>query len=161
MADIEILAIGRLKQDAEAKLEARYLSRLQKTGAASGLRHVSVTSLTESRRESAEQRKSEEAARLLEKLKPGSFLIAMDEKGKHLTSLKFASTLKNYMEDGPSQIAFAIGGADGHGTDLLDKANLKLSLSNLTLPHGLARILLLEQLYRATTIWSNHPYHRE
>lgn len=161
MADIEILAIGRLKQNAEDKLESRYLSRLQKTGAASGLRHVSVTSLNESRRENAAQRKSEEATRLLEKLKPGTLLIAMDEKGKQLTSLKFAALLKTHMDDGQGQIAFAIGGADGHGSELLERADLKLSLSNLTLPHGLARILLLEQLYRATTIWSNHPYHRE
>ncbi|GJM02438.1 MAG: ribosomal RNA large subunit methyltransferase H [Rhodomicrobium sp.] len=161
MADLDIFAIGRLKQDAEEKLEARYLERLKKAGPMGGLRSVTITDLTESRQRGTSERKEEEATRLTERLKPQNFLIALDEKGKSLTSLAFADKLRSWIDQGETRIVFAIGGPDGHGKSLLQKADYKFSLSPLTLPHGLARILLMEQLYRAVTIWSGHPYHRE
>ena len=79
--------------------------------------------------------------------------------GRHLTTEKLASTMQNWMQDG-QDIALAIGGPDGLSDEVRQKAKWHWSLSDLTLPHPLVRILLIEQLYRAMTVIHNHPYHR-
>ena len=83
----------------------------------------------------------------------GARLVALDERGRDLTTEQFARLLA-----GPT--AFVIGGADGLSAALKDKADLLLRLSSLTLPHALAQVVLLEQLYRAATLRTGHPYHR-
>jgi 23S rRNA (pseudouridine1915-N3)-methyltransferase len=106
------------------------------------------------------QDKAAEAARLRAAVPAGAKLVALDERGKALTTAALAKQLERWREEG-CDVAFAIGGADGLEAGLVKEAALVLSLSALTLPHALARVLLAEQLYRAWTILQNHPYHRE
>ena len=107
-----------------------------------------------------EKAKALEGERLLAAVPAGSMLIALDERGRTVTTQGLAVMLAGWMREG-THPAFAIGGADGHAEAVRDKADKLLSLSALTLPHGLARVLLAEQLYRAWSILANHPYHRE
>ena len=96
----------------------------------------------------------------IEKVLPvTSYVIAMDEQGKQLSTQDFATSLVTWMNLG-RDIAFIIGGADGLHPVIKQKADQVLSLSKMTLPHGLVRVLLAEQLYRAATILKQHPYHR-
>ncbi|HEX7380640.1 MAG TPA: 23S rRNA (pseudouridine(1915)-N(3))-methyltransferase RlmH [Nevskiaceae bacterium] len=99
-----------------------------------------------------------EAERILRAAR-GARLIALDEHGAEHTSAQWAAELRGWLRDG-RDVAMAIGGPDGHGPELLETAEERWSLSRLTLPHGLARVLLLEQLYRAWSITANRPYHR-
>lgn len=101
-----------------------------------------------------------EGQALLAKLKDTEKLVLLDERGSLLTSRELAQHLSDWQSDG-RDIAFAIGGADGVSAACRERAEFTLSLSRMTLPHGLARVVLAEQLYRATTLLSGHPYHRE
>lgn len=101
-----------------------------------------------------------ERDRLLAALPADCFKVILDERGKGLRTLELAARMKEWLRGG-RDVAFVIGGADGLHSDLKAQADLLLSLSSLTLPHGLVRVLLAEQLYRATTVLQNHPYHRE
>lgn len=107
-----------------------------------------------------EQLQAAEKTRILEAAGAGVRLIALDEKGSDLTTQKFAEGLAAWMQDG-RDTAFLIGGADGLDAELKQRAEATLRLSSLTLPHGMARLLLCEQLYRAVSLIRNHPYHRE
>ena len=86
--------------------------------------------------------------------------MVLDERGDDLTTLKLSKRLEGWMLDGRDTVLL-IGGADGIDEELKQAADDKIRLSSLTLPHGLARLLLCEQLYRAVTVLKNHPYHRE
>jgi len=108
----------------------------------------------------AARAKAIEGERLLDALPRDATLLALDERGKSITTQGLSVMLSQWMRDG-SHPAFAIGGADGHSDELRDRADKLISLSALTLPHGLARVLLAEQLYRAWSILARHPYHRE
>jgi 23S rRNA (pseudouridine1915-N3)-methyltransferase len=116
--------------------------------------------LNESRAEDASSRKSDEARRLLKAVSGAMVRIALDTEGQQFSSETFAKLIGRHTDGGAKTCAFLIGGPDGHGREVLDTADLKLSLGQLTLPHGLARVVLIEQLYRAATILSGHPYHR-
>jgi 23S rRNA (pseudouridine1915-N3)-methyltransferase len=87
-------------------------------------------------------------------------IAVLDQRGEDLDSAGFAGQLKNWRADNRTDAVFVIGGADGLAPALRDKANLRLSFGAATWPHQLVRIMLLEQLYRAVTILSGHPYHR-
>ncbi len=100
-----------------------------------------------------------ECERLLAKLGPDEQLVLLDERGKHLNSKALAMRLSDWQADGRN-LSFIIGGPDGVSAACRDRADFTWSLSNLTLPHGLARVLLAEQLYRAWSLQSGHPYHR-
>ncbi len=100
-----------------------------------------------------------EAKRLLEAA-GDNFLIACDENGQQLSTLALAQHLRNWQNNGKN-LSFIIGGADGLNANIKQKANFNLGLSHLTLPHAFVRVLLCEQLYRAYSINTNHPYHRE
>ena len=89
-----------------------------------------------------------------------SFVIALDERGKKLTSPNFAKVIDDSTMS-YSHICIIIGGADGIYPELRAKANLVISLSDMVFPHALVRVIILEQLYRAISILENHPYHRE
>lgn len=110
--------------------------------------------------QSADSIKANEATRLLDKLPAGARLLALDEHGREVTTRELADLMARWMAEG-RDVALVIGGADGLAPSLLDRAEAKLSLSRLTLPHALARVLLAEQLYRAVSLLNNHPYHRE
>ena len=100
-----------------------------------------------------------EAELIQQKCLKGSFIVALDVKGKEVSTEQLADQLGNWMGQGTS-LTLIIGGADGIHPELLAKANAKISLSKLTFPHPLARVVLIEQIYRAYTILNNHPYHR-
>ena len=153
-------AIGRLKDSGERDLFDRYHKRFDQSGRSLSLGPLSLAELPESRAAEPSLRKGDESARLLKAANRAEFIIALDETGQPLSSAAFAARLGKLRDDGIASLAFLIGGPDGHGADALAAAQLKLSLGAMTLPHGLARVILAEQLYRATTILSGHPYHR-
>ena len=100
-----------------------------------------------------------EAKRILE-IAGKDYLIALDERGQEVTTLQLAERMKHWLGNG-RDIALLVGGADGLHPSLKSRADWLWSLSKLTLPHGMVRVLLTEQLYRAWTVIQNHPYHRE
>lgn len=156
-----VFAVGRMKKGPERELTGRYVDRLEKVGPAVGLTWGGVTEIAESRADIARQRKSEEARPCLALAEErGTALIALDETGKSLTSNDFATRLSDMRDQGTRRLVLAIGGPDGHASELLARADLKLSLGRMTWPHQMVRILLAEQLYRAVTILAGHPYHR-
>lgn len=101
-----------------------------------------------------------EAERIRAALPPQALLIALDEHGRQLTTAELAHYLAGWMQDGANP-CFVIGGADGLDASVRNGADLLLGLSRLTLPHGLARVILVEQIYRAISLLKGHPYHRE
>jgi 23S rRNA (pseudouridine1915-N3)-methyltransferase len=103
--------------------------------------------------------KAEDDKRLLERVGV-DYLVALDEHGKSLTTVALARWLSQRLQDG-RDLCFVIGGADGLGPEILEKADLRWSLSALTFPHAMVRVILAEQLYRAHSVLHNHPYHRE
>ena len=109
---------------------------------------------------SVDKAKAAEAARIVAAIPGGAAVIALDERGKAVTTKGLSTMLSGWMRDG-SHPAFVIGGADGLDDAVKERADRLLALSELTLPHALVRVLLAEQLYRAWTILAGHPYHRE
>ncbi len=106
------------------------------------------------------QMQEAERTRIQSAFPENATLIMLDERGVEWSTLELAGQMKNWLRDG-QDVAFVIGGADGLHPDLRKQANTLWSLSRLTLPHGMVRVLLAEQLYRAMTVIQNHPYHRE
>lgn len=157
---ITVAAIGRLKSAPETELANRYIKRFDGSGRALGLGPIKIHELPESRDGNAVVRKQDEAHRLLQKLGDGAIHLALDERGSGLTSAEFSELIAAHRDHGAAELAFLIGGPDGHGPQVLEAARKTMSLGAMTLPHGLARVILLEQLYRAATILSGHPYHR-
>lgn len=100
-----------------------------------------------------------EATKILSAIPKNARIIALDEHGKDVTTVQLANNMKQWQQDG-RDIVFIIGGADGLDPDLKKKADMLMRISSLTLPHGMVRVLLTEQLYRASSILQNHPYHR-
>jgi 23S rRNA (pseudouridine1915-N3)-methyltransferase len=92
-------------------------------------------------------------------LPKGALIVALDERGKDLTTMQLSQHLTKWQHEG-RDIAFVIGGADGLDTNFKANADILIRISSLTLPHGMVRVLLAEQLYRAWSITQNHPYHR-
>jgi 23S rRNA (pseudouridine1915-N3)-methyltransferase len=107
-----------------------------------------------------EQVKKREAEKILRKYKEGSLLVVLDVKGEKLDSEGFASKMQNFFVSGFSHITFVIGGSLGLDNELVKKAGLRLSLSDLTFPHQLTRLILLEQIYRVFKIINGEPYHK-
>lgn len=157
---VTIIAVGRLKAGPEKELAARYLDRFAKTGPASGLEFVRTIELAESRASNPETRKREEAAQIEKSLPDNAIVVALDERGKALDSPGFASLLGDARDMGQRDLVFVIGGADGIDPEFREKAQQAINLGRMTWPHQLVRILIAEQLYRAVTILSGHPYHR-
>jgi 23S rRNA (pseudouridine1915-N3)-methyltransferase len=155
---ISILAVGRLKSGAEQTQFNRYFDLFNAAARNLKIAPITVVEIGEGRAENVAERKDAEAQELLSKL-GGSRLVALDEQGQMLTSYEFTAMFSR-LRDEALDVAFAIGGPDGHGEELLKAAHFKLSLGRMTLPHGLVRIVLAEQLYRALTIMQGHPYHR-
>ncbi len=102
-----------------------------------------------------------EADFLLQNIAPNAKVIVLDERGENMKSIDLASKVKNWQNEGISEICFLIGGADGHLDRVRKRADLLLSFGKLTMPHMLIRAVLSEQIYRIQTILSGHPYHRE
>ena len=153
----QILAIGQKMPDWVNEAVENYRKRMPPNA---------MLTLTEIRAEkrtggkTVEQIKALERDRILSALPAQSILWVLDEHGEHLTTLALTEKLRT-AEQNAHSLCFIIGGADGLHDDIKMKAGQLIALSKLTLPHGLARVLLTEQLYRAMSILQHHPYHRE
>ena len=156
-----IAAVGKLKQGPERALCTHYFGRAEALGRSLGLSPLTIAELPESRAPAASDRRSAEAKALLTKLPSDFAVMCLDPGGNRLSSEAFAETLAARRDSAAAPgLAFVLGGPDGLGEAVLDRAVLSLSLGPMTLTHGLARIVLAEQLYRAMTILAGHPYHR-
>ncbi|MFZ1815020.1 MAG: 23S rRNA (pseudouridine(1915)-N(3))-methyltransferase RlmH [Rhizobiaceae bacterium] len=158
---LAIFATGRMKSGPESELLQRYLDRSRKSGRQLGIQAVEIREFAESRKALPLERMGEEAATMLAARPAGSRLVILDERGQDLNSAAFSGYLRKCLETGIPDLVFMIGGPDGHGRAAIEAADLSIRLGSLTWPHQIARILLAEQIYRATTILSGHPYHRE
>ena len=125
-----------------------------------GLAQVTVPLASSKALQSAQRRRQREATQILSKLRPGSLNIALDDRGKDWSSAEWSSQLQRWMTD-YSQVNLIIGGPDGLAAECLEACQLRVSLGRMTMPHALVKVVLLEQLYRAWTIYQGHPYHRE
>lgn len=152
--------IGRMKAGAERELVTRYLDRAKATGRGLGLSGFDVAEFPESGARRAEDRMAEEALALLSVLPTSARLCVLDPRGRNLSSEDFSARLRSEADSGSAAMACIIGGPDGLAPSLREKADILLSYGAATFPHQLVRVMLAEQLYRATTILSGHPYHR-
>jgi 23S rRNA (pseudouridine1915-N3)-methyltransferase len=137
---LHIVARGKIGRSPEAELVDRYLKRISWP--------VKVTELADDGRPAPD-------------LPPNSVSILLDERGKALSSVELAQMLEEWRDRGTREARFSIGGADGHGDEARKGADLLLSFGPATWPHMLARAMLAEQIFRATSILANHPYHRQ
>ncbi|GLK77968.1 ribosomal RNA large subunit methyltransferase H [Methylopila jiangsuensis] len=157
---VVVAAVGRLKAGPERELVARYLERAGQMGRGVALGPPEVVELDESRARRPDDRKRDEAAALLAALDPKLLIYALDEGGRSPSSEAFAADLGRRRDDGAAGVAFVIGGADGLAPEFLARATARLAFGAMTWPHQIVRVLLAEQLYRASTILAGHPYHR-
>jgi 23S rRNA (pseudouridine1915-N3)-methyltransferase len=157
---IRIAAIGRLKAGPEREIFERFLDRAGAAGRRLALT-FEVREFQEGRAASPSARKDEEAVGLIAAIPADAVVAALDEHGTQLDSRAFAARLEKWRDGGKEDLAFLIGGADGLGTRALEQADLRIAFGPMTWPHQLVRLMLAEQLYRAVTILSGHPYHRE
>lgn len=149
---VAIVAVGRQRPGPLQDLERHYAKRINFP--------LAITEVEEKRKVSPAELKTREAKLLLAAVPKGATVIALDSRGKTLSSADFAKRLAAWQQAGVD-LAFVIGGAEGLVESVLKKAQLTLSLGAMTWPHLLARGMLLEQLYRAQQILAGHPYHRE
>lgn len=153
---VHICAIGRLRTGPEHTLINDYLERFDKIGRSLGLGPARVVEL-EDRKGNGVQGEADLLRRTIPK---GALVCALDERGKQLTSPEWATQMGRWRDNGRSDVALLIGGADGLAPDLVAEADFKLSLGRMVWPHMLVRVMLSEQLYRAATILAGSPYHR-
>jgi 23S rRNA (pseudouridine1915-N3)-methyltransferase len=156
-----IAPVGRLKDGPERELAARYHKRAADLGRGLGVREIEIVELRESKAREADKRVIEESIALASIIPDKAAVVVLAERGENVGSADFASQLQHWRDDGRSEVVFVIGGADGLAKSLLDRADLQLAFGAATWPHQMVRIMLLEQIYRAMTILSRHPYHRE
>jgi len=155
-----VAAVGRLKQGPERDLSGRYRQRIAKAGPSIGFSGIELIEVAESRAREVVRRKIEESIALAQLLPLGAARILLDAGGENLGSAAFATRLQRWRDNGRPAAFFLVGGPDGVADNLRDDVDLSLSFGAATWPHQLARIMLLEQLYRAVTILAGHPYHR-
>jgi len=155
-----IAAVGKLKQGPERELFAHYLGRAETAGRKLRLSPIDTIEVAQSKDGGARERVAAEGAALLRKVPPTYRIIALDRRGETLSSEAFAAFLAKLRDGGAEGAAFLIGGADGLSAEVSARAAKAISFGAMTLPHGLARIVLAEQIYRAATILAGHPYHR-
>jgi len=150
--NILVAAVGKAKPGAERELFTSYVARLPW--------RVDLKEIEIKKEAAVDVRRAREGEALLAAVPEGARIIALDERGKSETSDAFAKRLGRWRDDGVRGVAFLIGGADGLDEALRKRADATLSFGALTWPHMLVRALLAEQLYRAHTILTGHPYHR-
>ena len=151
---IAVCAIGRMRSRHERALFEAYLDRAEALGRQLGISAIRLSEIE------ARQDRQREAAALLAAIPEGAVLVSLDAGGRQYDSQDFAAWLETEKDTGTRDLAFAIGGAAGHGEGLHRAADRTLSLGVMTWPHMLARIMLMEQIYRAMAILAHHPYHR-
>ncbi len=155
-----VIAVGRLKDGPERELAERYGKRLDDLCRRIGVRGLELHEIPENKSKDAASRITAEAAAIRALIPDRATVVALDERGKALDRLAFSSELRRRRDAAAPALVFLIGGADGLSPELRRTAALNLSFGAATWPHQLVRVMLLEQLYRAATILSGHPYHR-
>lgn len=153
---LHLLAVGRLRGGPEAALVDDYLTRFDRTGRPLGLGPCNLVEVDE--RKAADP--ATQSTALLRAVPERAHLVALDERGRQMSSPEFAAWIAGLRDRSVSDLAFAIGGADGHDTPMRGRADSLLSFGAMVWPHMLARVMLAEQLYRAATILAGRPYHR-
>ena len=141
---MKLIVVGKLKNSNLQAIEEDYLKRIKQPP-------IEITEV-----KASSENKRQEAQSVLKLLAPQDYLVLLTEHGKVFDSQQFSSWMQAHLS---KKLVFVICGAEGPDQSLLDRAQLQLSLSPLTMPHKLARIILIEQLYRAQTIRDGHPYH--
>lgn len=157
---IHVVAVGRLKAGPERELAGRYAGRFTAAAKSLGLAGPEIRELAESQARSAAERKTQESAAILAALPEHGVAVRLDERGEPLSTGDFAALIGKSRDSGQKALSFIIGGADGLGDEVAARAQKAIAFGRMTVPHQLARVLLLEQLYRASTLLSGHPYHR-
>ena len=152
MLKVDVLAVGKLKKGPLFELFNEYEKKIKWNFQ---LHEI------ESKYRDSKTMQDDENRRLLNLTSNSAFIIALDERGDGLKSLDFAQTIENLQNNGEQHIQFILGGSDGLQDKIRNKANMLLSFGQQTWPHMLARIMLVEQIYRAQQILVGHPYHRE
>jgi 23S rRNA (pseudouridine1915-N3)-methyltransferase len=155
---LTIIAVGKIKADYATAGCAEFLKRLSRFYK---VEHIEVRDVRRGRSNTIDECKNLEAESLLKHVPKGALKIALDEHGGQWSSRELAQWIDQKKTSGHSSLAFLLGGPDGHADSLLARANHRWSLGRLTLPHELARLMLLEQLYRAGSLLAGHPYHRD
>lgn len=148
-----VVAVGRAKRGPERDLYETYAARIRWP--------LNLHEVEEKKNLSGDELKQKEGELLLAQIPDGAFVVALDERGKSLSSREFASIIENNMTAGRADHAFVIGGADGLSDAVRNRADLLISFGRMTWPHMLVRAMLAEQIYRAHQILAGHPYHRD
>ncbi|MBL1142069.1 MAG: 23S rRNA (pseudouridine(1915)-N(3))-methyltransferase RlmH [Proteobacteria bacterium] len=154
---IDLIAVGKRMPTWIESGFKEYAKRLPKS---INFKLIEINPAIRSKNNSADNYKQKEEENIKATLSPDSLIIALDEHGKSVNSQSLANQLQIWNDEN-RHISLIIGGADGLSETIKNKANQLWSLSEMTLPHGLARVMIVEQIYRAWTITQNHPYHRE
>lgn len=155
---IELIAIGRTANRAMAELIDRYADRV---GHYVPFKFTALPDVKNTRNMSESQQKTVEGQLLLKAIEPTDVVVLLDEHGKERTSMEFAAYLERKMLSVPRRLVFLIGGPYGFGDEVRQRANESVSMSKMTFPHELIRLIFVEQLYRAYTIMRGEPYHHE
>jgi 23S rRNA (pseudouridine1915-N3)-methyltransferase len=153
---ISLIVVGRLSRTVEGKLAEDYAKRAEATGRALGITPVDIVEV-----EARKPGKAAEAEALLAAIGEGAHLICCDEHGETYPSRALADKIARLRDRGERRLVFVIGGADGLASELLATAKSKLAFGPQTWPHALVRVMLAEQVYRATTLLAGGPYHRD
>lgn len=157
---LTLAAIGRLRGGPEQALIEDYAARISALGRGLKLTPFEIREFEAPKGLEGEKRQARESALLAAAASESAKRIVLDEKGENLTSEDFARRLARWRDDGEGEAVFMIGGADGHDRALVASADLVIAFGRATFPHMLVRAMLVEQIYRAMTILSGHPYHR-
>ncbi len=152
MKKIDIIACGRMRNSPFVELAEMYMKRSDWP-----VHFIEI----ESKHKEQKTMQRDENARILDSIDTQAVIVALDERGKEFKSLDFAKKLENLMLDGHNHIQFILGGADGLLPEVKEKCDFLMSFGRQTWPHMLARVMLLEQIYRSQQIIKGHPYHRE
>ena len=154
---VRISAIGRVKRGVEAELIDTYVTRFERIGANIGLGPIDVVEHDERKLQGG----ADEARALMSVVPERARTVALDERGRLMSSEDFAGRIAGWRDDGVGNCVFLIGGADGLAPDVRSESDLVLSFGKMVWPHKLVRVMLAEQIYRAATILSGSPYHRD
>ena len=156
--NIELLCIGKENADAFEEALSLYVKKIKLYN---NFDIVIIPYLKNTKSLSFEEQKRKEGELLLKKIVPSDCVVLLDERGKELSSVEFANFLQQKMNSGIKKLVFVIGGAYGFSEAVYQRQNAKMSLSKLTFPHLMTRLIFTEQLYRAFTILHNEPYHHD
>ena len=157
---VTIIAVGRLREKPYRQMADEYLKRLSRLGKYEEIELPDLPERDGASPAEEEQIKTREGEAILQKLRPGDRVMALTIPGKQRSSPELAAEIGEAKNRGISRLVFVIGGSLGLGTNVLARADGEMSMSRMTFPHQLMRVILLEQIYRAQRISRNEPYHK-